>query len=91
MHKLYTGVPSFSSQQQAVYHAHDPKVIYRYIHCNTLHTGLILCTLLALLLGYDVPRCSGLANSSTLADGLHFLAVSLTLKASGLNWTWSMV
>ena len=25
------------------------------------------------------------------ADALAFLAVSLTLKASGLNWTWSIV
>lgn len=38
-----------------------------------------------------VPLVTGCANSSILADALAFLAAVLTLNASGLNCTWSMV
>lgn len=37
------------------------------------------------------PRDIGWANSTILWDALAFLAVSLTVNASGLNWTWSIV
>lgn len=36
-------------------------------------------------------RDIGWANSTILWDALAFLAVSLTVNASGLNWTWSIV
>ena len=40
---------------------------------------------------FYVPLVIGCANSSILADALAFLAAMLTLNASGLNCTWSIV
>ena len=37
------------------------------------------------------PLVIGWASSSMRDDALAFLAASLTVNASGLNWTWSMV
>ena len=38
-----------------------------------------------------VPLLMGWASSSMRAEGLAFLAASLTVNASGLNCTWSIV
>ena len=40
---------------------------------------------------YLCPRVKGCANSTILWEAFAFFADSLTVNASGLNWTWSMV